>query len=42
MALMRIAFVVAGASGLILLLGPVYFWVPGVLLATWLLGRRRS
>ncbi|MCC8343201.1 AraC family ligand binding domain-containing protein [Pseudomonas stutzeri] len=41
-ALMRIAFVVAGASGLILLLGPVYFWVPGVLLATWLLGRRRS
>ncbi len=41
-ALMRIAFVVAGASGLILLLGPVYFWVPGVLLATWLLGRIRS
>ncbi|OCX94162.1 MAG: branched-chain amino acid permease [Pseudomonas sp. CO183] len=40
--LMRIAFVVAGASGLILLLGPVYFWVPGVLLATWLLGRSRS
>ena len=41
-ALMRIGFVAAGAGGLILLLGPVYFWVPGVLLATWLLGRRRS
>ncbi len=40
--LMRVGLAAAGASGLILLLGPVYFWGPGVLLATWLLGRSRG
>jgi predicted branched-subunit amino acid permease len=38
-AVAAVALCAAGAGGLILLLGPVYFWVPGVVLASWLLGR---
>lgn len=37
-AVAAVALCAAGSSGLILLLGPVYFWVPGVVLASWLLG----
>ncbi|MCQ4295167.1 AzlC family ABC transporter permease [Pseudomonas stutzeri] len=40
-AIAAVALCAAGVSGLILLLGPVYFWAPGVLMATWLLGRVR-